>query len=143
MRRMLGLLLLLASCAVPSKQAVVGGIPVEESFEAAYARVRSGARDSARAGGWMIERAGPAIRILREQPVNLDGRVPDVAITHRLRRALPRAVEVRTEAGVVTLRGFVDTQWAAVHAIQAAMRERGVTAVESELSFPINQAHAP
>lgn len=142
MRRMVGLLLLLSSCAIPSKQAVVGGLPVEESFEAAYARVRSGARDSARASGWMIERAGVAIRILREQPVNLDGRVPDVAITHKLRRALGPDVEVHTDAGVVTLRGYVDTQWAAVHAIEAALHERGVTAVESELSYPINQAKA-
>src|SRR5438045_3914018 len=123
-------------------QPAVGGLPAQSTLEDAYATVRSGQKSSARAEGWMIEWVGEGrVRVLRENPVDPAGSASDAAITRRLRDELaPLRVHVRTEAGVVTLRGALGTQADALRAIRRALKEKGVSAVEVELRFPVNEA---
>jgi osmotically-inducible protein OsmY len=120
----------------------VGGLPAEPTLEDAYATVRSGQRSSARAEGWVLESVGDGrVRVLKENPVAGVGDASDSAITHRLREELaPLRVQVRTDAGVVTLRGWLGTQADALKAIRRTLAEKGVSAVEIELQFPVNEA---
>jgi osmotically-inducible protein OsmY len=140
MRWILLLATLVTGCA--SQKPAVGGLPAEPTLEDAYATVRSGQRSSARAEGWVLESVGDGrVRVLKENPVTEAGESSDAAITHRLREELaPLQVHVRTDAGVVTLRGWLGTQADALKAIRRALHEKGVSAVEIDLQFPVNQA---
>lgn len=131
---------LVTGCA--AHKPAVGGLPAEPTLEDAYATVRSGQRPSARAEGWVLEWVGDGrVRVLKENPVTEAGAASDSAITHRLREELaPLRVQVRTDAGVVTLRGWLGTQADALKAIRRALQEKGVSAVEIELRFPVNEA---
>jgi hypothetical protein len=143
--RLVGILLLTFVTACAAQKPAVGGLPATPTFENAYATVRSGREPTARAEGWVVEWAGEGrIRVLRENPIDVAGQSQDSTITRKVREQLSGLrVFVRTEAGVVTLRGWLGTQADAVRAIRAALRAEGVTAVDVELSFPVNEASRP
>jgi osmotically-inducible protein OsmY len=117
----------------------------EESLAQAYESVASGGKAEARAAGYLIERAGDkGVRVVREAPIGGLGRdVTDAWITTKVKAKLAidkdiksRGVHVDTDAGLVTLRGTVDSRKQALEAVKNTLATDGVTAVSSELEYP-------
>src|SRR5207302_10806424 len=117
----------------------------EDALGRAYESVASGSQDSARGGGYLIEKAGDnGVRVVREAPIGGLGRdVTDAWITTKVKTKLAtdkdvksRGVHVDTDAGLVTLRGNIDSRAQAMKAVRDALETDGVTAVSSELQYP-------
>ncbi len=144
--------LTLAGCAHqpagPSQGGIIGG--TEDTFEAAYDSVKSGAKATARAGGLVIDKVGDGtIRVMREAGLNKTANaVSDEWIRGKLKERYAMdpdvkapEIKVDSDAGVVTLRGQVASQQQAMKAIQDALDVNGVLAVNSELEYPASQAN--
>src|SRR6476659_3784765 len=132
---------LVTGCAAAPRPNAGAPVPPEESFESAFAAVHAGRKTSARAEGLTLEWVGEGhLRILRED-VDVAHLPSDEEIARSLRSALrPFGVQVQVHAGVVTLRGWLDSQYDAVRAVRAALGSRGVVAVNAQLGYPVNQA---
>jgi osmotically-inducible protein OsmY len=143
----MGLLGLLAACAhAPAKPEAKA-----DALGAAYRTVASGARETAHAGGYLVERAsGADVRVVHEAPVGgLQRDVSDARITSDVKARLgadretpTRDVQVGADAGVVKLSGYVSTEGEAMNAIRDALATDGVTAVDARLRWPTQQATA-
>jgi hypothetical protein len=111
----------------------------QEPFGAAYESVRNG-RLVAHAGGWVMEKTSQGVVRVREEAIPARvGRVAnDDWISSRLtgETPVPGQVSVRSDGGVVQLRGVVDDEQAARRIIGRALETPGVGAVDSELVWP-------
>jgi hypothetical protein len=121
---------------------------IDDGFSSAYESVASGARTTAKGGGYLIEKAGNAtVRVLREIPVGGVGRdVSDGWISAKVNTRLKMdkdvnggRIDVETDAGMVTLRGTVESKYEAMKAIRDTLDIDGVTAVNSQLQWPDEQ----
>jgi osmotically-inducible protein OsmY len=135
------LLLLVAGCAHQAGTTA----STEDELGRAYESVVSGAKDTARAGGYLIEKAGDSgVRVVREAPIGgLARDVTDTWITAKVKGKLATDKDVKsskmhvhTDAGLVTLEGTVESRGEALKAVRDALETDGVTAVNSELEFP-------
>lgn len=144
--------LTLAGCAHQSGETSQGGIigGTEDTFEAAYDAVKSGAKATARSGGLVIDKVGDGtIRVMREAGLSKTANaVSDDWIRAKLKSRYAvdpdvkaRDIKIDSDAGVVTLRGQVASQQEAIKAIQDALDLNGVLAVNSELMYPSSQAN--
>jgi hypothetical protein len=117
-------------------------------FEHAYVSVRSGARETARAGNWAFDRAGrDTVRVIRVELAGPSRGITDVEIANAIAERLAidpsvrgRDLSVAASAGVVTLRGWVGSPHEATRVIRTALDENGVIAVDAELNWPTAQA---
>lgn len=125
----LALLLLVTGCGPVAKAPAVGGVVASDTFADAWARVAGGKEPTARADGWMITRSKETVvRVMREEGMGGLSNVPDATLTRRVRAALgDSAVRVRTDAGVVTLKGDVGPA-----EVQRALEVKGVVAVSAD-----------
>ena len=139
---------LFGGCAHSNMDEEHGGMrsTIAANFESAYDSVKSGAKSTARFGGYVIDSAGQGmVRVYREARNGVAGEgssVSDAYITAKIKSKLATDgdvksgdVKVDTDAGVVTLRGEVRTEHEAAKAIQDALDTGGVFAVNSELTW--------
>jgi osmotically-inducible protein OsmY len=103
----------------------------------AYDEVASGTKQQAKAGGYVVKKGGEGdVRVMREGPsggVATD--VTDAWIAAKVKDKVA-GVQVRSDGGLVTLRGNVASRDQAMKAVRESLDTDGVTAVRSELQFP-------
>lgn len=123
------LVLFLTGCGHVAKAPAVGGVVATDTFADAWARVAGGKEPTARADGWMITRSKETVvRVMREEGMGGLSNVPDATLTRRVRAALgDSSLRVRTDAGVVTLKGDVGPA-----DVQRALEVKGVVAVSAD-----------
>jgi len=128
-----------------AQQAGAAWNTTKEAFGEAYDAVKSGGREVAQAGSWVLERTkNGTVRVVESARSSKAARVTnDAWITTRLKseyavdRDVPaRRVHVETHDGVVKLEGVVDNDWVAQKAIERALDTPGVSAVDSRLAWP-------
>lgn len=129
---MLRMLLLLVACAHQPATVATS----DDALGSAYDQVASGKKPKARSGGYLIEKSGDSVRVVREAPSGGVGPdVTDAWITARVKGKLA-GVEVDSKDGVVTLRGNVASRDQAMKALRDSLATDGVTGVRSELQYP-------
>jgi osmotically-inducible protein OsmY len=149
----LALALGLAGCAHEQAPPSSGGIGTrsEATLEGAFDAVASGAQQTARAGGYIVERVNDdTVRVMREAGLErVAGGIGDAWIKTKIESKFladpgvkVRDIHVSSDAGVVTLRGQVRNESEAVRAIEDALNVNGVVAVNAQLDYPgQNQAN--
>jgi len=136
--------LALAGCTHEAPGPSMGGIGAraETTLEGAYDDVKSGAKATARAAGYVVEKVSDStVRVMREAGLSrVAGGISDQWIRAKVKSKLAidpgtsaRDIAVDSDAGVVTLRGTVANDTEAVRAIQDALDTNGVLAVNAEL----------
>jgi osmotically-inducible protein OsmY len=133
MWRIAGALILFAGGCAHQAEESAG----QSALDHAYQQVTSGTRDDARGDGYLVERTGGSVRVVKETPTGgLGSDVSDAAITSQVQGKLAgQNVQVATRAGLVTLSGKVDSEGAATNAIRDALSLDGVTGVDSQLRW--------
>ena len=120
---------------------------VRSDFAAAYDAVKSGAQQTATAGKLAFKGVGAgAVQVTDRSKAALSrtgGKVEDAWITTKVKSELATTkgvksgdVHVDTDTGIVRLSGTVDSPVAAERAIEAALKVKGVDAVDSQLQYP-------
>jgi len=141
---MMGMLLAgLGACAHDTSSTSALEAP-RDRFADAYDAVKSGAKETAQAGGLYLKQTGEgAVSVVSSAYTPTRRYVEDGWITTRIKsqyatdpNVKSTRVHVRTDNGVVTLRGTVDSSFQAEAAIRRALETPGVIAVSSELQFP-------
>lgn len=123
---------------------------VANSFDDAYAKVRSGAESGVQYGQYVLDSAGNgAVRVYRSAKNSVlgasnsvTGTLSDAQVTAEVKSRLTtdkavnsRDIHVSTDAGVVTLEGTVRDQHEASRAVEDALAVNGVYAVDSRLDW--------
>ncbi len=122
----------------------------KQDFSAAYDAVKSGAQETAVAGKMAFRGVGKGIVQVTDQSKEAIERTGNKAedgwITTKVKTELATTkgvqsghVNVDTDAGVVRLSGVVSSPRAAQRAIEAALKVKGVQAVDSHLQYPTEQ----
>ncbi len=115
-----------------------------DGFGVAYNGVKTGAKEVAHVGGWVLEKAGDGVvRVVNKKNMGkFGGAVADSWITSKLKGEYGLDPEVKaghinidTSGGVVTLTGMVSSEYEAQAAIRRALDTRGVREVRSNLSW--------
>jgi osmotically-inducible protein OsmY len=129
-----------------SEQASAAGQKAFGSLEEAYDSVRTGAQSTASYGSYVVDRASDdAVRIYREagERARVAGQdVSDSVVTAKVKAKLAQdpevsstSIKVSTDAGVVKLEGRVRNRHEAARAIEVALHQEGVFAVDSRLKW--------
>jgi len=148
----------LAGCASSSgemrDQANTAAAATADSFASAWSSVKSGARETARFGGYVIDRtesgAVRAYRVAREKVRGGQGStesLSDAYLSGKVKSRLDQdpnvqagRIRVEADAGVVTLDGSVPDERQAAEAVRDALDVHGVYAVNSQLHSPSRNA---
>ncbi len=132
--------------AVQQQQPYATAAP-RSDFAAAYDAIKSGAENTATAGKYALQGIGSGVVRVTDQTKEAlgrgQGKVEDAWITTKVKTSLATTpgvksgdVHVDTSDGIVRLSGVVDDSYAAERAIDAALKEKGVVAVDSALQYP-------
>jgi hyperosmotically inducible protein len=119
----------------------------KESFASAYESVKSGTQRTAAAGKYALKDAGQGVVQVTDKSKraleHAGGSADDVWITTKVKAELAAtkgvrsgAIDARTDNGVVTLSGTVDSPRTAELAIDRTLGVKGVVAVDSSLQYP-------
>lgn len=133
------------------QQAASAGAAIGNTFADAYAAVRTGARETAQYGKYVLTRTETgAVRVYDASKSGLSAAgeaTSDAYITTKIKTKLATEDEVQasdisveTSNGIVNLSGTVRSEAEAAKAIQEALDTNGVYAVNSSLAWPTAQA---
>ncbi len=136
--------LALGACAHENGYAVSTSQTNEGAFDQAYDAVKTGAKKTAQAGEWLVEKTEEgAIKVYRwgkQEVAGTSEHPSDSFITAQVKARLAtdgsvssKNIHVTTDAGVVTLRGTVSSSREASRAIEDALDVKGVQTINDEL----------